>query len=228
MIQVEPIITIICYNIVYNYTLGNTDDTQIKIYYESAMQKIILASGSKQRKLLLSALRVPFEVVPSNIDEKRIHATHHKERARLIALAKARAVSEKNLDAIVIAADTFAFINGKSYEKPTSLAEAKKMLQEQSGQKGTCYSGCAYLDPKNKIEFSTTVETTYIFRELSDSEINTYIQNNSVLSWSASFCPAYPEGINMVRAVAGSLSSFSHGLPMEIVIPLLEKSGVLK
>ncbi len=190
------------------------------------MQKIILASGSQQRKILMEALKIPFEVIPSDIDEKNITATSQKERARLIALTKAQEVSKQNPEAIVISGDTFTFFNGKSYEKPENLEQAVQMLREQSNQQGLCYSGCAYLDPKNGIEFSTTVETTFIFRELSENEIKKYVENNPVLTWSAGFCPAYPEGINMVRAVAGSLSAFSHGLPMEVVIPLLEKSGI--
>ena len=190
------------------------------------MQKIILASGSKQRKALMDAVRIPFEVIPSDIDEKAISAPTEGERARMIALAKAQKISSEYPDAIVIAGDTFTFFNGKAYEKPRDLDEAKVMLREQSGKKGTCYSGCAYLDPKNKIEFSTTAESTFIFREISEAEIEKYVANNPVLTWSAGFCPAYPEGINMIRAIAGSLSSFSHGLPMEVVIPLLEKSGV--
>lgn len=190
------------------------------------MQKIILASGSQQRKILMEALKIPFEVIPSNIDEKNITATSQKERARLIALTKAQEVSKQNPEAIVISGDTFTFFNGKSYEKPEDLDQAVQMLREQSNQQGVCYSGCAYLDPKNGIEFSTTVETTFIFRELSENEIKKYVADNPVLTWSAGFCPAYPEGINMVRAVAGSLSAFSHGLPMEVVVPLLEKSGI--
>lgn len=190
------------------------------------MQKVILASGSKQRKTLMQALNIEFEIIPSDVDEKTITATSEKERARLIALAKAKEVSKNNPDSIVISGDTFTYVNGKAYEKPETLEEATQMLKEQSDQQGICYSGCAYLDPKNNIEFSTTVETTFIFRDLSENEIKKYVANNPVLTWSAGFCPAYPEGINMIRAVAGSLSSFSHGLPMEVVVPLLEKSGV--
>lgn len=190
------------------------------------MKRIILASGSKQRKILMDALKIPFEVIPSNVDEKSIIESNAKERARLIALAKAEEISKQSLDAVVISGDTFTFVNGKAYEKPEDLQQATQMLQEQSGQTGVCYSGFAYLDPKNNINFSTTVETTFSFRELSMNEINKYVKNNPVLTWSAGFCPAYPEGINMVSAIKGSLSSFSHGLPMEIVVPLLEKSGV--
>jgi len=190
------------------------------------MRQIILASGSQQRKMLMGALGIKFNVVPSEIDEKAIKAKNHKVRARLIALAKAKAVSKKHPQAIIISGDTYVFCNGKSYEKPENLDEAKQMLEEQSGREAVCYSGCAYLDPQMQIEFSNTAQTTFVYREFSEKEIQKYVTNNPVLTWSAGFCPAYPEGINMVESINGSYSSFSHGLPMEFLVPLLEKSGV--
>lgn len=189
-------------------------------------QKIILASGSKQRKIVMDGLKISFEVIPSDIDEKAVTASTEKERARLIALKKAQTISALHPDAIVISGDTFTFVNGKSYEKPVSLEQAEQMLLEQSGKQGVCYSGCAYIDQKHAIEFSTTAETAFMFRDLSKNEITNYIAQNPVLTWSAGFCPAYPEGLNMVQSISGSLSGFSHGLPMEVIIPLLEKSGV--
>lgn len=189
-------------------------------------RQIILASGSKQRKILMDGLKILFDVIPSDIDEKAVTAQTEKQRAELIALSKAKTVSASHPDAIVISGDTFTFVNEKSYEKPETVEQAEQMLLEQSGQQGICYSGFAYLDPKNNVAFSTTAETTFLFRELSRAEIKKYISENPVLTWSAGFCPAYPEGINMIRHISGSLSGFSHGLPMEFVIPLLEKSGV--
>ena len=190
------------------------------------MIKIILASQSPQRKTLMDALKIDFEVFPADIDEKSINADNQKKRAELIALSKAKKISEENPDSIIIAGDTFTFVNNKAYEKPESLEEAKQMLNEQSAQSGVCYSGYAYLDPQNGIEESGTTQTDFTFRDLSSIEIDSYVTNNPVLTWSAAFCPAYPEGINMVQKLSGSLSSFSHGLAMEKIIPLLIKSGV--
>jgi septum formation protein len=196
------------------------------MYNILVMKKIILASNSAQRKILMQGLNIEFEIIPSLFDEKTIQADDHKERARLIALAKAQEVSKQYPHAIVISGDTFTFTNNKAFEKPETLEQAKQMLGEQSGQESICYTGCAYLDPENNLEFSTTAKTQFKFRVLSSQEIDQYVANNPVLTWSAGFCPAYPEGINMIESIQGSLSGFSHGLPMEIIIPLLEKSGV--
>lgn len=192
------------------------------------MQKIILASQSPQRKLLMDALGVTFEVWPANINEKAVIDSDQKMRALKIAKAKAGFIVTQNLqgDEIIIAADTFTLFSGKAYEKPESLNEAVKMLEEQSEQTGLCYSGFAYRDLKNSIEFFDVAVTKIIFRKLQKLEINKYVHENPVLTWSAGFCPAYPAGANLIKSIEGSFTSFTHGLPMEMLVPLLEKSGV--
>ena len=52
-------------------------------------QKIILASGSKQRKLIMDALGIEYVVIPADIDEKAIRDEDLKSRAEKIARAKA-------------------------------------------------------------------------------------------------------------------------------------------
>ena len=59
------------------------------LWYPLIMPKIILASQSPQRKLLMQALGIPFEVMPADIDEKGIIESDQKLRAKLIAKAKA-------------------------------------------------------------------------------------------------------------------------------------------
>lgn len=190
------------------------------------MQKIILASQSPQRRLLLDALGIKFEIQPANIDEKSIIESNQKLRAQLIAQKKARKIASINPNSIVIAADTFTIFNEKSYEKPVNNNEAIQMLSEQSGKKGKCLSGFAYIDNLNKIEVYKTAITELVFRQLTNYEINKYVAENPVTTWSAAFCPAYPAGINLIASIKGSLSSFTHGLPMEFLVPLLEDSGV--
>jgi predicted house-cleaning NTP pyrophosphatase (Maf/HAM1 superfamily) len=47
-----------------------------------------------------------------------------------------------------------------------------------------------------------------------------------VTTWSAAFSPAYPYGMTLVARINGSFTGFTHGLPMEILIPLLRRSGI--
>lgn len=189
-------------------------------------RKIILASQSPQRNNMLKQLRIPFEVVPSYIDEAAITAQTHVERAKQVALAKAKEVQEQYPDAIIIAGDTYVVDGEKEFEKPRSIEEAREMLAYLSGRSVQELTGFAYLDPKQNIEVNTTVVVSFTFRELSKEEIENYVANEPVLTWSAAFCPAYDSGAALIADVQGSLTSFTHGLPIELVTENLKRSGV--
>ncbi|MFH1967316.1 MAG: Maf family protein, partial [Patescibacteria group bacterium] len=114
-----------------------------------------------------------------------------------------------------------------AYEKPATKKEAKQMLKEQSGKSGVCLTGFAYLDRANSIIFSQTAITQLVFRDLSAQEIERYVSQNPVTTWSAGFCPAFPAGLALISQVNGSNTGFSHGLPLEMLAPLLKKSKLL-
>lgn len=190
------------------------------------MREIILASGSKQRQLLFATLGLPFVSVPADIDEKAVPFSDPKSRAANIARAKAELVTKNYPEAIVIAADTYCVQDGKILEKPRDLAEAKEMVRSLSGQTAIAYSGYCYLDGKLGTDRSGVSETKAHFRPLSERFIELYVTGNPVLSWSASFSAAYHAGMSLVDKIDGSFTSFTHGLPLEEIVPLLQASGV--
>ncbi|MCX6705589.1 MAG: Maf family protein [Candidatus Woesebacteria bacterium] len=187
--------------------------------------KIILASGSKQRKMMMDALGISFVVIPADINEKEIRDENLELRAEKIARAKAEEVAKKH-HGIIISADTFSTCNGKILEKPKSLDEARDMLKLQANKTCILYTGFCYLDKTNRIDYSATAITKYVLRRLSDSEIDNFVKNNPVTDWSAAFSPAYPYQMGFIKKIEGSLTGLTHGLPVELLIPCLEKSGV--
>jgi len=187
-------------------------------------QNIILASGSLQRKDVLSSLNFAFDVVPADIDEKAIRNDDLKKQAEMVARAKAEKVA-KEREAIVIAADTFVVIGGVTLEKPLDITEAREMLKTQCGKELQVYTGFCYIDKQNDIDFSDAVIINAFFREMSEQEIESYIHNYPVTTWSAGFAPAYSYGMTLIEKIEGSFTGFIYGLPMELLIPLLKKSG---
>ncbi|MBI2411370.1 MAG: Maf family protein [Candidatus Kerfeldbacteria bacterium] len=188
-------------------------------------RKIILASQSQARKKIFSLLNIPFAVVPAHIDEQAIRHDDPGMQAELIARAKAEAVAKEHPNAIIIAADTFTVCDGIILEKPHDTKEAAQMLRLQSGKPGMAYSGFCYIDAVNKIQYSTTVETAFTFRELQEEEIAVYVRKFPVTTWSAAYSPATAYTLTMIASMNGSATSFTHGLPMEVLISLLQKSG---
>lgn len=184
-----------------------------------------MASGSKQRKIMMDTLNVPYIVIPADIDEKEIHDENFEFRAEKIARAKAEDVAKKH-EGIIISADTFSVCDGKILEKPKSLEEAVDMLKLQADKTCTLYTGFCYIDKVNQIDYSKTAITKYELRKLSDKEINRFVENNPVTEWAAAFSPAYTYQLGFIKRIEGSLTGSTHGLPIELLIPCLEKSGV--
>ena len=189
---------------------------------------VILASKSPQRKNIIKSLGIDFKTVPADINEQLEREQDPHKRAWLIALRKAEAVQEKHSQAIIIAADTYIVLNDQILEKPHDLGEAREMLERQSGQVLTELTGFCYLDPVENIKFTKTVAVEIKFRRLSKTEIDHYITTQPVMTWSAAFCPAYDLGASLVKSIDGSFTGFTHGLPLEELIPLLQQSKVLQ
>ena len=188
------------------------------------MQKIILASKSKNRQKLLKALGIPFKIVVSDLDEKKIAETNPKNRAAKIALAKAEKVAEKN-KGIIISGDTFTVCQNQVLEKPKDLNEAKQMLKQLSGNRAVCYTGFCFLDKINQINFSETAITKIVFRKIYEEEIKKYVKKFPVTSWAAAYAASELYVLGLIENISGSLTGLTHGLPTEFLIPLLKKSG---
>ena len=190
-------------------------------------RNIILASGSANRKAVMDALNIPYQAIPADIDEKAIQDKDFGKRAERVARAKAEKVASNFKDAIIISGDSYALNNGKVFEKPSSIEEAKQMLRDQSEGQGTFYAGFCYIDQKEGINFSTTLEVGFSLRKLSEDEIEKYVESNPVLTWSGALFPGNAYGASMIKEIKGSLSAFIYGLPSELLISYLQKSGVM-
>lgn len=174
---------------------------------------------------MMDSLGIDYTVIPADIDEKIIRDEKLELKAEKIARAKAEKVAETN-EGIVISADTFCACDGLVLEKPRSQNEAREMLKFQANKNCTLYTGFCYLDRNNGIDFSKTTLTKYEFRKLSDEEITKFVTNNPVTEWAAAFSPAYTYQLGFIEKIEGSLTGCTHGLPVELLVPCLEKSGI--
>lgn len=186
------------------------------------MSKVVLASSSKQRRTLLSATGLNFEVSSPDIEEKAITGKTLSSRVKNIALAKATLVAGRYPGKIVIAADTCVSLNNQVFEKPVDKSEALEMIGVFSGNWVTAVTGVAIIDSDGKID-SFHVESKALFRKLATEEIQKYVSSNPVTTWAGGFSPAYPEGMAFISQIDGSLTGFTHGFPIELILPKIQK-----
>src|SRR5215218_5188175 len=142
--------------------------------------KLVLASGSPQRREILQKLGVDFEVVVPGVEE--LTEGDPEELVRLNALRKARALGEAGIPArgvvlgmpasnperLVIACDTDVVLDGEVLGKPADASEARAYLGRMSGRAHTVMSGLVVVADGE--EGVGVEQTTVVFKELSDGE----------------------------------------------------------
>jgi|TARA_B100001079_G_scaffold82093_1_gene70506 septum formation protein len=141
-------------------------------------EPFILASGSKIRKKILSDHRINFVVQKSEVDEeelkKNILNLPFEERVIKLASAKAKEISEINLERYVVGADQMCVSNGRVFNKPGNLENAINNLKLLAGNTHCQYSGISiFLNGKSLWTFCDTATLT--MKELSDEQIMSYV-----------------------------------------------------
>lgn len=102
-------------------------------------QKIILASGSAHRRMLLANAGLEFSVEKPDIDERAVEAalagsgTNPEDVAAILAEAKATGVSERHQEALVIGSDQTLSLDDERFHKPADMEAARRQLLRLSG-----------------------------------------------------------------------------------------------
>lgn len=139
--------------------------------------KLILASSSKPRQDIFKNIGWKYEVVKSLVEEKS-DASKPDEYVKDLSRNKANSVaSQINEKALIVAADSVIYMDGKIYEKPKNKEEAYQNMKEMSGKVTYAVTGVTIKDlyQDKEICFSDTTEV-YI-KEISDEEIKWYVEN---------------------------------------------------
>ena len=147
--------------------------------------KIVLASQSARRKELLKYLFEDFEIIPSGADETPPEGVSAEDVPEILAVRKARDVSQNMPDCLVIGCDTVVILDGVIFGKPHDLAEAADMLSSLSGRTHRVVSGVCFCYKGRTMSFSQVTEVT--FYPLSAEDIIGYIAESSPLDKAGSY-----------------------------------------
>ncbi len=179
---------------------------------------LVLASSSPRRRELLRLLSSEFLVVPPEVEEEEV-----REPLDLLALAekKGKAVAARFPEAMVIAADTAVFRNGKVFGKPRDLTEAKEFLFALSGGWHSVFTGLAV--QKGPLLRKALVETRVLFRDLSEEEIAWYLRSEEVLDKAGAYA-IQGRAAAFVERIEGDFYNVM-GLPISTLWRILWEMG---
>lgn len=181
--------------------------------------QILLASSSKRRLELLSAVGHQVLVIPADVVEVSEHEGQaSKEVALVNAKLKARHVFLKHGlkgSDVLLGADTVVMLKQKLFGKAENAKEAHSMLKELSGQTHVVATGYCLIN-KNGQELCGIVETEVRFRELLDHEIASYVATNDWHDKAGAY-GVQTLGASLVNKVMGSITNVI-GLPVHEVL----------
>lgn len=148
------------------------------------LKKIILASKSVDRRNIFKHSGILFEILASNIDERKFKEKISdpillvKELAKAKALYAKEELLKKNSQAIIIAADTIVELNGEIIGKAKNKKEAIITLKKLMGKSHNLITGMAITETNNPKFFLDYDTTSVEFLNLSDEEIRGYVKTN--------------------------------------------------
>lgn len=183
---------------------------------------VVLASNSPRRKELLQRLGVPFKVrTLLGVDESYPDGLELPRVAEYISKNKASGYRASMLpNDLTITADTIVAIDGDVLGKPHSVEEAKAMLRRLSGRYHMVYTGVTVFTAEKQVSF--TAESRVKFANLTDEEINYYVDNYLPLDKAGAYGIQDWIGLVAVEEIEGSYFNVV-GLPIQRLYSALKK-----
>ena len=187
---------------------------------------LILASRSPRRRYLLEQAGLTFTVIPSAVDEGSVPIEPPERHVRLLAEAKATEIAELHPESWVIGADTIVLIGDGVLGKPGTVTQARQMLGALSGKTHRVLTGYCICCKEAGRSFSETVVTKVMFKTLSKTEIDWYLNTDEPFDKAGAYA-IQGLGSFLVKGVEGSYTNVV-GLPVCEVMEYLLREGVVQ
>ena len=184
--------------------------------------KLILASNSRTRKQVLDNVGLKYTVIPSNIDENS-KETDPKNYVMDLSRQKAEHVAKDLNEGVILSADSIIYIDENKLEKPKSKEEARIMLKRLSGRVNYAVTGVTIIDLYKNKKVTFNEVTKVFFDELTESEIDWYIENEQYILERCGYSIAGKSSIYIPK-IDGDYYNIL-GMPISRVYKKLSKLG---
>lgn len=176
--------------------------------------RLILASGSRDRRRLLEEAGYTFDVIPANIDEPtEAQFGSCRQYVQQVSWLKAAAVAPQIADGLIISADTVGWAHGMVVGKPADADDARRILTMLGGDVHELWTGVTLWKRPDDWQLSFQEVTQVGVRKMDETEMEAYLKTDKWVGASGAYAIEGPHD-PIVRVVSGSLTNVI-GLPME-------------
>ena len=192
---------------------------------------LVLASASPRRQELLRSAGIPFTVKPADVPEQRRPAEPPTEYAERLARDKARAVwkrAQNHANLFVLGADTIVLVDNHVLEKPTSEADAVRMLRQLSGKVHCVITSVCLIGPRGQGKFEDVRSeiTRVCFQTISEAEIRDYVAIGEPMDKAGAYA-IQGMASRWIPRIEGCYFNVV-GLPISLVYRMLQEHSVPK
>lgn len=183
--------------------------------------RLILASGSPRRSLLLSAAGFEFDIVIPDVDESMVLDERPGDYVLRLSEAKSGAV-ERRPDDVVLGADTTVVLDGATLGKPAGRDDALSMLRSLAGRTHSVLTG--WFIASTRLERFGIDESFVTFNDRTDDDLVDYIERTNPFDKAGAYAIQGDDGW-LISGVSGSRSNVM-GLPIREVVDALADFGI--
>jgi septum formation protein len=191
----------------------------------NASRPVVLGSSSRYRRELMERLQIPFSVAVPDVDETPHAGETPRNLALRLALAKAHAVAQLHPEAVVIGSDQVADLVGQPLGKPGEHARAVQQLRQMRGKTVIFQTALAVVCLSTGFEQVDLAEVRVVFRDLSDEEIEAYLQAEKPYDCAGS-AKSEGLGIALLESIDNDDPTALVGLPLIRTSRLLRQAGI--
>jgi septum formation protein len=159
---------------------------------------LVLASASPARLAVLTAAGIHPHVIVSGVDEDSVEAANAEALCAVLARMKANAVAARirkhelgtDLPAggtVVLGCDSLLAFDGQIFGKPDGHEDARKRWQAMRGRDGVLHTGHCLIDLAGNRAVEEVASTTVRFADLTDAEIDAYVDSGEPLDVAGAF-----------------------------------------
>lgn len=190
----------------------------------SPFSELVLASTSECRKLLLQALGLRFRIEPPDFEETHPPGVRSGDLAETLALGKARSVSRRFEDALVLGSDQLLVFDGQILRKPETPEQAQAQLTALNGKVHVLVTGLALVCERSHALRVSHEVTRLTMRHLDAHEIEAYVATGEWRGCVGSY-RVEAQGLKLFTHIEGDLNN-ARGLPVIRLCNALRELGM--
>jgi septum formation protein len=195
-----------------------------------AADPLMLASKSASRRAVLESAGIPIDIEPADVDEREIEARagfdDPGQVATLLAREKAKAVSARHPQRMVLGADQTLALGRRRFSKAPNRVVAREQVAALRGNTHTLHSALAVMRG-GAVLFETVDAAHLTMRNFADAFLDSYLDavGDKVLS-SVGGYQLEGRGIQLFERVEGDHFTVL-GLPLLPLLGWLREAGLL-